>query len=126
MMPACRTLYGHQARFFEDELHPALTHAKLGTVGMAGAGKDMNASQFYITLATQLGSLDGKHTIFGEVSTLTMIRVPYMSFKASHSWLMQKIGGGIHIARPSAGGLKPLHPDVVPLLAILTHPQEQV
>ena len=29
----------------------------------------MNASQFYITLGSDLDSLDGKHTVFGEVST---------------------------------------------------------
>lgn len=35
---------------------------------MAGAGEDLNASQFYITTGTDLDSLDGKHTVFGEVS----------------------------------------------------------
>ena len=34
----------------------------------AGAGENMNASQFYITLAADLDSLDEKHTVFGEVS----------------------------------------------------------
>ena len=37
-------------------------------MAMAGAGKDMNASQFYITLGPDLDSLDGKHTLFGEAS----------------------------------------------------------
>lgn len=64
----CRLLYGDQARFFEDELHPGLRHTKAGMVGMAGAGKDMNASQFYLTLGPNLDSLDGKHTLFGEAS----------------------------------------------------------
>lgn len=68
-----RTLYGSQARFFEDELHTDLKHGKVGVVGMAGAGKDMNASQFYITLGTNLDSLDGKHTIFGEVSLVPLM-----------------------------------------------------
>jgi cyclophilin family peptidyl-prolyl cis-trans isomerase len=36
-------------------------------VGMAGGGKDANASQFYITTGAALDSLDGKHTLFGEV-----------------------------------------------------------
>ena len=43
---------------------------------MAGAGKDLNASQFYLTLGPDLDSLDGKHTIFGEVltsATVTML-----------------------------------------------------
>lgn len=35
---------------------------------LAGGGENANASQFYITTGTELDSLDGKHTIFGEVS----------------------------------------------------------
>ncbi len=34
----------------------------------AGGGKETNASQFYITTGLELDSLDGEHTIFGEVS----------------------------------------------------------
>lgn len=34
-----------------------------------GAGENMNASQFYFTLGSNLDSLDEKHTIFGEVTT---------------------------------------------------------
>lgn len=33
-----------------------------------GAGKDQNASQFYITTGSNLDSLDDKHTIFGQVA----------------------------------------------------------
>jgi peptidyl-prolyl cis-trans isomerase-like 4 len=61
-------LYGEQARYFEDEIKASVKHAKRGTVAMANAGKNMNASQFYITANDGLDSLDGKHTIFGEVS----------------------------------------------------------
>ena len=35
---------------------------------LAGGGENANASQFYITTGTELDSLDGKHTVFGEVS----------------------------------------------------------
>jgi len=35
---------------------------------VAGGAKGTNASQFYITTGQELDSLDGKHTIFGEVS----------------------------------------------------------
>ena len=35
---------------------------------LAGGGENANASQFYITTGAELDSLDGKHTIFGEVS----------------------------------------------------------
>ena len=67
-------LYGDQARYFEDEiprgkdLDLRRRHAKRGTVAMANAGKDLNASQFYITANDNLDSLDGKHTVFGEVA----------------------------------------------------------
>ncbi|KAH7679160.1 Cyclophilin-type peptidyl-prolyl cis-trans isomerase protein [Dioscorea alata] len=60
-------LYGDQARFFDDEIHPDLKHSKTGTVAMASAGENYNASQFYFTLRDDLDYLDGKHTVFGVV-----------------------------------------------------------
>ncbi|KAK7847707.1 peptidyl-prolyl cis-trans isomerase cyp59 [Quercus suber] len=38
------------ARFFNDEIHHDLKHSKTGTVAMASAGENLNASQFYFTL----------------------------------------------------------------------------
>eukprot|EP00899_Mesostigma_viride_P002582 jgi/Mesvir1/12324/Mv00514-RA.1 len=61
-------LYGDQARYFQDEIRPHLKHLKKGTVSMANAGKDLNASQFFITLRDECDFLDEKHTVFGEVS----------------------------------------------------------
>ncbi|GLI66761.1 hypothetical protein VaNZ11_010727, partial [Volvox africanus] len=61
-------LYGDQARFFEDEIRPQLKHIRRGVVGMASPGEGLNASQFYITTAEELDSLDGKHTVFGQVA----------------------------------------------------------
>ncbi|XXQ37971.1 Peptidyl-prolyl cis-trans isomerase [Plasmodiophora brassicae] len=61
-------LYGQQARFFDDEIRPHLTHNKKGTVAMASSGPNLNASLFYITLADDLDYLDGQHTVFGEVA----------------------------------------------------------
>nr|CAD1834568.1 unnamed protein product [Ananas comosus var. bracteatus] len=58
-----RFLYGEQARFFDDEIRPELKHSKTGTVAMASAGENCNASQFYFTLRDDLDYLDGKHTI---------------------------------------------------------------
>lgn len=60
-------LYGDQARFFVDEIHPDLKHSRTGTVAMASAGENCNASQFYFTLRDDLDYLDGKHTVFGIV-----------------------------------------------------------
>ncbi|PWA37647.1 hypothetical protein CTI12_AA588310 [Artemisia annua] len=61
-------LYGDQARFFGDEICLDLKHTKKGTVAMASAGENLNASQFYITLRDNLDYLDGKKTVFGEVA----------------------------------------------------------
>lgn len=38
-------MYGDQARFFDDEIHPTLKHEKVGIVAMASAGENANASQ---------------------------------------------------------------------------------
>ncbi|KAK6773900.1 hypothetical protein RDI58_029139 [Solanum bulbocastanum] len=53
---------------------------------MASAGtgeKNRNASQFYITLLDNLNSLDGEHTIFGEITkgfdTLNRINEAYLA-----------------------------------------------
>jgi len=58
-----RFRYGEQARYFDDELRPHLKHTKKGTVGMASAGKDANASQFYVTTGDEITSLDEKNTV---------------------------------------------------------------
>ncbi|XP_061973311.1 peptidyl-prolyl cis-trans isomerase CYP59-like isoform X4 [Populus nigra] len=78
-------LYGDQARFFGDEIHLDLKHSKMGTVAMASAGENLNASQFYFTLRDDLDYLDGKHTVFGEIAegleTLTRINEAYVDEK---------------------------------------------
>ncbi|KNA17469.1 hypothetical protein SOVF_079670 isoform B [Spinacia oleracea] len=80
-----RFLYGDQARFFNDEIYPDVKHTKMGTVAMASAGENLNASQFYITLRDDLDYLDEKHTVFGEVAegheTLTRINEAYLDEK---------------------------------------------
>ena len=56
------------ARFFEDEIYPSLKHERKGTVSMASAGQNLNASQFLITLRDNCDALDGQQTVFGKVS----------------------------------------------------------
>lgn len=93
-------LYGDQARFFGDEIHLDVKHLKIGTLAMASAGENLNASQFYITLREDLDYLDGKHTVFGEVAegleTLTRINEayvdeknkPYKNIRIKHTYVL--------------------------------------
>lgn len=94
-------LYGDQARFFGDEIHLDLKHSKTGTVAMASAGQNLNASQFYMTLRDDLDYLDEKHTIFGEVAegleTLSRINEayvdekgrPYKNIRIKHTYILE-------------------------------------
>ncbi|XP_057765205.1 peptidyl-prolyl cis-trans isomerase CYP59 [Salvia miltiorrhiza] len=93
-------LYGDQARFFGDEIHLDVKHSKIGTLAMASAGENLNASQFYITLREDIDYLDGKHTVFGEVAegleTLTRINEayvdeknrPYKNIRIKHTYII--------------------------------------
>ena len=51
---------------FEDEINE---HKLVrGALAMANAGPDTNGSQFFILTADSASWLDGKHTVFGEVT----------------------------------------------------------
>ena len=63
-----RSLYGDQARFFDDEIHRKLRHKEAGMVSMASSGPNQNASQFFITVGEDQTHLDDRYTLFGEVS----------------------------------------------------------
>jgi peptidyl-prolyl cis-trans isomerase A (cyclophilin A) len=56
---------------FDDEIHPELAFNKPYLLAMANAGKRMgkgtNGSQFFVTVSPT-PHLQGKHTIFGEVT----------------------------------------------------------
>jgi len=53
---------------FEDECIPSLQFTKPGLMAMANAGPGTNGSQFFITHVPTTW-LNGKHTIFGEVTS---------------------------------------------------------
>jgi peptidyl-prolyl cis-trans isomerase A (cyclophilin A) len=65
---------GDPGYFFKDEIDPSLTFDQPGRLAMANAGPATNGSQFFIT-EVPVQQLNGKHTIFGQCDTHTVLLV---------------------------------------------------
>ncbi|MCL7052107.1 hypothetical protein MKW94_029341 [Papaver nudicaule] len=74
-------LNSDQDCFLGDETQ----HSETGSVAMASAAENLNASYFYFTLRDDLDYLIGKNTVFGEIveglETLTRINEGYLDEK---------------------------------------------
>ncbi|KFB46423.1 AGAP008136-PA-like protein [Anopheles sinensis] len=61
-------LEGAHKRYFEGEAVPKIKHSEPGLLSMVNAGEHLIGSQFFFTLGADLTSLDGRHTVIGEVT----------------------------------------------------------
>lgn len=61
-------LEGPDKRFFSGEKRPKIRHHDVGLLSMVGTGDMMIGSQFFLTLAPDLDSLDDVHCVIGEVT----------------------------------------------------------
>ncbi|KAJ8681687.1 hypothetical protein QAD02_017479 [Eretmocerus hayati] len=94
-------ILGEEARFYEAEKMPKIRHEKSGLLSMVNCGNNMLGSQFLITLAPELQSLDGQHCVFGEITEGLEIILklneticdadhrPYQDIRISHTVILE-------------------------------------
>ncbi|KAL7288850.1 hypothetical protein TKK_0016822 [Trichogramma kaykai] len=94
-------ILGDKARYYEAEKIPKIKHDRVGLVSMVNCGDNMLGSQFFITLAPDLQSLDGEHCVFGEIiEGLDIIlkfnetisddqHRPYQDIRISHTCILE-------------------------------------
>ncbi|KZC14852.1 PREDICTED: peptidyl-prolyl cis-trans isomerase-like 4 [Dufourea novaeangliae] len=92
---------GEKARYYEGEQMPKIKHDRTGLLSMVNCGNNMLGSQFFVTLAPELHSLDGKHCVFGEITEgLEIIfkfneticdgdHRPYQDIRISHTVILE-------------------------------------
>lgn len=69
---------GDPGYLFQDEFDPTLTFDEPGRLAMANSGPNTNGSQFFIT-EVSVPQLNGKHTIFGQCDSHTVLLVASMA-----------------------------------------------
>ncbi|XP_076290394.1 peptidyl-prolyl cis-trans isomerase sig-7 isoform X1 [Lasioglossum baleicum] len=92
---------GEKARYYEAEQMPKIKHDRSGLLSMVNCGSNMLGSQFFVTLAPELQSLDGEHCVFGEITEgLEIIfklneticdgdHRPYQDIRISHTVILE-------------------------------------
>ncbi|XP_014284568.1 peptidyl-prolyl cis-trans isomerase sig-7 [Halyomorpha halys] len=60
-------VYGEESKYYEAEKMPKIKHTKPGLLSMVNYGNNMLGSQFFVTLGTELKSLE-EHCVFAEVT----------------------------------------------------------
>lgn len=94
-------ILGEKARYYEAEQMPKIKHDRSGLLSMINCGNNMLGSQFFITLAPELQSLDGEHCVFGEITEGLEIILkfneiicdgdhrPYQDIRISHTVILE-------------------------------------
>ncbi|KYN35000.1 Peptidyl-prolyl cis-trans isomerase-like 4 [Trachymyrmex septentrionalis] len=92
---------GEKARYYEAEQIPKIKHSRVGLLSMVNCGNNMLGSQFFITLGSELQSLDSEHCVFGEITEgLEVIlkfneticdgdQRPYQDIRISHTVILE-------------------------------------
>lgn len=92
---------GEKARYYEAEQMPKIKHSRIGLLSMVNCGNNMLGSQFFITLGSELQSLDNEHCVFGEIAEgLEVIlkfneticdgdQRPYQDIRISHTVILE-------------------------------------
>lgn len=94
-------ILGEKARYYEAEQVPKIKHSRIGLLSMVNCGNNMMGSQFFITLGSELQSLDNGHCVFGEITEGLEVILkfneticdsdhrPYQDIRISHTVILE-------------------------------------